>query len=55
MVSRGALERSNNPHIASIVETFVSKNQKEILVGLTGNKILKKGWGNEKQEMSWKV
>ena len=28
MLSCGALERSYNPHIASIVEPFVSKNQK---------------------------
>ena len=31
MLSCGALERSNNPYIESIVETYVSKNQKEIL------------------------
>ena len=30
MLSCGALERSNNPYIESIVEPCVSKNQKEI-------------------------
>ena len=29
--SSGALERSDNPYIESIVESCVSKNQKEIL------------------------
>ena len=32
MLSYGALERSNNPHIESIVKPFVSQNQKQILV-----------------------
>ena len=32
MLSCGALEKSNNPYIESIVETYVSQNQKEILV-----------------------
>ena len=32
MLSFGALERSNNPYIESIVEPCVSKNQKEIFV-----------------------
>ena len=31
MLSCGALERSNNPYIKSIVEPSVLKNQKEIL------------------------
>ena len=31
MLSCGALERSNNPYIESIVEPCVSKNRKEIL------------------------
>ena len=30
MLSCGALERSNNPYIESIVESWVSKNQKGI-------------------------
>ena len=30
MLSCGAIERSNKPYIESIVEPFVSKNQKEI-------------------------
>ena len=32
MTSCGALERSNNPYMESIVEPCVSKNQKEIFV-----------------------
>ena len=32
MISCGALERSNNPYIETIVEPCVSKNQKEIFV-----------------------
>ena len=32
MLPCGALERSNNPYIESIVEPCVSKNQKEIFV-----------------------
>ena len=32
MLSGGALDKSNNPYIESIVETYVSQNQKEILV-----------------------
>ena len=32
MISCGALERSNNPYIETIVEPYVSKNQKEIFV-----------------------
>ena len=30
MLSYGALEKSNNPHIESIVEPCISKNQKQI-------------------------
>ena len=32
MLSCRALAKSNNPYIESIVETYVSQNQKEILV-----------------------
>ena len=39
MLSCGALERSNNPNIESIVEPCVFKNQE---LDLTGKKILKK-------------
>ena len=47
MLFCGALERSNNPNIESIVEPCVSKNQKDLCyVGLTGKKILKKSSGN---------
>ena len=31
MLSCGALERSDKPHVQSCVESFVSKNQKKIL------------------------
>ena len=34
MLSCGALKRSNNPYIESIVELCVSKNQKEIFAML---------------------
>ena len=32
VASCGALEKSNNPYVESIVETYVSQNKKEILV-----------------------
>ena len=32
MLSYGALERSNNPHIEAILEPCVSQNQKQILI-----------------------
>lgn len=31
MLSCGGLERNNNPYIESIMEPFISQNQKEIL------------------------
>ena len=51
MLSCGALERSNNPYIDSIVEPCLSKNQKKDsrYAGLIGKKILKKDWGNGKE------
>ena len=42
MLSCGALKRSNNPYIESIVETCVSKNQKEIFAMLVWQG--KKSW-----------
>ena len=47
MLFCGALERSNNAYIDSIVEPCVSKNLR--YVGLTGKKVLKNGWGNGKK------
>ena len=50
MLPCGALERSNNPCIESIVEPCVSKNPRDLhYVSLIGIKILKKGLGNEKE------
>ena len=45
MLSYGALERSNNPHIETIAEPCVSENWKQILAmwGLLVKKILIKG------------
>ena len=47
MLFYGALERSNNSYVDSIVEPCVSKNLR--YVGLIGKKILKNGWGNGKK------
>ena len=42
MLSCGALERSNNPYIKSIVEPFASKSERDLrYVYLIGKKILK--------------
>ena len=46
MLSCGALERSNNPYIESIVKPCVSKSHKEWVW-------LRRKW-NEKGSMSWK-
>ena len=52
MLSCGALERSNNPYIESIVERCISISQETDprYVFLIGKKILKKGWGNRKKQ-----
>ena len=61
MLFSSALERSNNPHIELIVQTFVSKNQIYTChvytchVYLIGKKILKKCWGKgQNVSMRWK-
>ena len=47
MLSEGALERSNNPYIESIVELCVSKNQKEVFAMWVW--LGRRGWGNGKE------
>ena len=50
MLSCGALERSNDPYIESIVRPWFSKNQKDIFaVGFDFEGNPEKGWGNGKK------
>ena len=48
MLSCGALQRSNNIYIESII-CFSESGREPRYAGLIGKKILKKGWGNGKE------
>ena len=48
MLSCGALQRSNNIYIESII-CFSESGREPRYAGLIGKKILKKGWGNGKK------